>query len=576
MVKQAGKTSKIDYTLLERRRARDFLEEINSAGDITIEEMEHKMEELMEMGEQVPDVLLNTIRNCDDDMSSVVAYALEYMDDPALIDPLMDIFIDPSVREDIKLRMLSIFEHYGIDTNTPEFSEIIVDAFDDIEDMMRKNTMKMLDSIQQDDEAIGFLLENCQECSPEERLAMVEQFGETKDERAVKILEIFAQVDDIAVAQEAIKYLGKIESPKAYVALERILANDNVQEIRQQAERSLRLLQLMRVTPDTHTEQRAQVPPDEIGINPAIPGSGVREAISAEPSREIASLRSQRQRIGGGEIYKAVISFIDGNSSRVLWVARWNDEKKDLETLNLMLNTHVGIKDCYGTTHVSRREFDGMVRTMREEIDSAVLDYDYALTLIKDAIYQNRESGNAIPIEFALWKRVLKQDDITPERYIPRFQNSVPNLLELQNDEDILEESYYLHDLDDFSSWFDQSPVTYNYWEQLEALIDKYRGKTLDRKIDALLKQYVAEVFEPQREVIKRNLEMSADILFRQNNRADEAQIALSAALNLTEESSLPLHEHPFIERMIEESLEMAEINLSYGFDVRTNSEIFD
>ena len=545
MVKQAGKTSKIDYTLLERRRIRDFLEEINSAGDITIEEMEHKMEELMEMGEQVPDVLLNTIRNCDDDMSSVVAYALEYMDDPALIDPLMEIFIDPSVREDIKLRMLSIFEHYGIDTNTPEFSEIIVDAFDDIEDMIRKNTMKILDSIQQDDEAIAFLLENCQESSPEERIAMVEQFGETKDERAVKILEIFAQVDDIAVAQEAIKYLGKIESPKAYVALERILANDNVQEIRQQAERSLRLLQLMSVTPDTHTEQRAQV----------------REAIP---------------RIGGGEIYKAVISFIDGNNSRVLWVARWNDGKKDLETLNLMLNTRVGIKDCYGTTHVSRREFDSMVRAMREEIDSVVLDYDYALTLIKDAISQNRESGNAIPIEFALHKRVLKQDDITPERYIPRFQDSVPNLSELQNDEEMLEESYYLHDLDDFSSWFDQSPETYDYWEQLEALINKYRGKTLDRKIDALLKQYVAEVFEPQREVIKRNLEMSADILFRQDNRADEAQIALSAALNLAEESSLPLHEHPFIERMIEESLEMAEINLSYGFDVRTNSELFD
>ena len=92
-----------------------------------------------------------------------------------------------------------------------------------------------------------------------------------------------------------------------------------------------------------------------------------------------------------------------------------------------------------------------------------------------------------------------------------------------------------------------------------------------------MLKQYAVEVFEPQRDFIKRNLELTADFLFRQPNRRDEAELALVAALNLEPESTtLPLHEHPFIERMMDESLEMAELNMSHGFDVRINPEFFD
>jgi len=269
-----------------------------------------------------------------------------------------------------------------------------------------------------------------------------------------------------------------------------------------------------------------------------------------------------------GSIYRVVMSVMDGTGSRMLLIARKLKEKgPKLETINLMLNTAEGIKDCYGSTEMHRRGFDQMIREMRREIGAITIDYDYALTLIKDALLLNKEGGYPIPTEFHLWKRVLGDTDITPEKYAPKFDSV--DLEKLRADAELLEESHDLHDLEEFANWLEQSPKTYEYYEELDELMEKYSGRTLDRKIDILLKRYAKEVFEPQRDFIKRNLELSADFLIRQPDRELDAQIALAAALNL--ESDLPLHKHPFIERMMEDSLEMAEISMLPGLE-----ELFD
>jgi len=530
---QRTKDSKVNYTFLERKRIMDFLKEIRAAGDITIGEMDEKIEELFQMGDQIVDVLLNTIRSCDDEMLAIIGYALEYMDDPELVDPLIEILLDSSVREEVKLRVISILEDY-VDTTDPAFAEILGSAFDDFEGMMNRSTMNMLDSIQEDDEALAFLLQNFHEFPPESRIDFVKQFGETKDERAVKILEILAKVDDKDAAKESVKYLGKIKSPRAYAALKGIIEDTDDKDIIQQAEKALQRLRLMEVEPDKNEEE-------------------VRTEL--------------------GDIYKVVISIMDGTGSRMLLIAREMEGKeKHVESINLMLNTTVGIKDCYGFTDMHRREFDQTVREMRREIGAVGVDYEYALALIKDALLLNKESESPIPAEFVLWKRVLSDADITPEKYVPGFE--LVDVEELRNDVELLEESYELHELEEFANWLEQSPKTYEYYEELDELMQKYSSRALDRKIDNLLKRYAKEVFEPQRDFIKRNLELSADLLFRQPDRELDAQIALAAALNLS--SNLPLHEHPFIEQMMENSLEMAEISMLPGLDELFDPEDFE
>jgi len=247
-------------------------------------------------------------------------------------------------------------------------------------------------------------------------------------------------------------------------------------------------------------------------------------------------------------------------------------EERYIESINLMLNTVVGIKDCYGSREMREREFDQMVREMRREIGAIGVDYEYALTLIKDALFLNKESESPIPAEFILWKRVLGDVDITPEKYVPTFD--FVDIEELKNDAELLEESYELRELEEFAGWLEQSPKTYDYYEELDKLMWKYSGRALDRKIDNLLKRYAKEVFEPQRDFIKRNLELSADLLFRQPDRELDAQIALAAALNL--ESDSPLHQHPFIEQMMEDSLEKAEISMLPDLDELFDPEDFE
>ncbi len=91
--------------------------------------------------------------------------------------------------------------------------------------------------------------------------------------------------------------------------------------------------------------------------------------------------------------------------------------------------------------------------------------------------------------------------------------------------------------------------------------MDRYKERRLEREIDRLLKRYANEIFEPQRDCIRRNLEYSADFLFRQPSKTVKAEVILAAALHLNNRSTVPLEAHPFILRMMEESLERIALN---------------
>ena len=517
--KKNNRTAKVDYTLVRRRQVVDFLEAIKQNPDPTPWDMDEKMEELISMGPHVPTVLLDLLRRCDDDeIIEIISYALESLDDPAIIEPLIDIFVNPDTREEVKLRLLSTLASYGIDTADPEFAEIFDEAFDDIEAVMHRSTEGMLSAMQENDEALTFLLENYQEFPPQARMELVKQFGEKKDKRAVRLLKVLALLEDPQVAEAAIVYLGKIKSPVALAAIDEITMDIQDIALKKVVEKSAQRLRLM-------------------GIQPAL--------LTTDQS--------------AGEVYKVILSFFDGTGSRILWFSRYmGANKSHVESVNLMLRTEVGIVDCCGAKSLSLAEFDEMVEALNEEVGGGDISYEYGLILLKDALWQNQENAQSIPATFLLWKGFFQDADLSPQQHIPGWTEIVPNYEALRLDGDLLEESYDLHDLDEFMNWFDQSPETYDYYDQLESLFDKYEGRRLDREIDKLFQRYAAEVFEPQRDLIRRNLEYSADYLFRQPDKTLEAEIALSAALHLDKRSSTALDEQPFILRMMEESLERA------------------
>lgn len=518
MKKKESRTSKIDYTLMRRRRIIDFLEEIKQMPKLTSWKMNQKMEELLSMGAHVPSILLDLVQRCDDEILEIIAYALEYFDAPEIVDPLIDILVNTEIREAIRLRLLATLATYGVDTSNPEFAEIVHEAFDNIEEIMEQSIEDMLAAMHHNDEAITFLLENYQQFPHEGKMDLVQQFGEKRDERAVRLLKVLALLDDPQVAEAAISYLGRIKSPVALSALDDIAAETPDAERRKSAKKSAQRLKLMEVQPQPATLSS----PD-------------------------------------GEMYKVILSFFDGTGSRILWFSRYvGTDKSSVELMNLMLRTGNGVVDCHGSKSVPTIEFDQIIEELREGAGGGEVSYEYGLRLLCDALWQNQENAQPVPPAFFLWKYFFRNGNLSPEPYIPSWLEIAPNLELLWSDSDMLEESYALHELDEFINWFDHSNETYYYYEKLGNLLDRYNGQRLEQEINRLLKRYANDVFEPQRDLIRRNLEYSADFLFRQSGHTEEAEVALAAALHLDKQSVVSLDEHPFILRMMEESLERA------------------
>jgi hypothetical protein len=46
---------------------------------------------------------------------------------------------------------------------------------------------------------------------------------------------------------------------------------------------------------------------------------------------------------------------------------------------------------------------------------------DYALALVRDAIYRNGQNEAFLPAEFYVWRRLFTPGEIVPDRYTPEF-----------------------------------------------------------------------------------------------------------------------------------------------------------
>ena len=90
MKKKESRTSKIDYTLMRRRRVIDFLEEIKQMPKLTSWKMNQKMEELLSMGAHVPSILLDLVQRCDDEILAVLLRLDVTLGGQSLVNPVVD------------------------------------------------------------------------------------------------------------------------------------------------------------------------------------------------------------------------------------------------------------------------------------------------------------------------------------------------------------------------------------------------------------------------------------------------------------------------------------------------------
>jgi hypothetical protein len=523
--KTGKKASKVDYRLLHKKRIIDFLESLKDK-DYTVWQMDEFMKKLFSMGDQVVPVCLAKLRESDEVLAPVVCYALEFANDYDVVEPLMDILVMPNVSDKVKARILTVLSHYGVDAGELPL-DIIMNDFDKV---ATDSLVEMLEDISKDYFLIPYILDDFEEFPLDMKLAYIRDIGEQRDEKAVPLLEIIATIDDLPIAQEAVRALGKIKSGKALFSLNKLANQLTDESLKKVASREAQRLKF----------------------------SGIQMEICAPP-------------VNLQKPVKVIISSIDGLGSRALWIAWKNPLKsRKLCSMNLLLNADLGVKDCWGVSQISMREFNTSVKDLSKTTVVAECDMEYALTLIKDALFCNYRKNTDIPYQFFFWKHLLEQSyNLQPQFYKPVFEDF--DLEFISQSEEYLRKTFDLFNYGPFDDWFVAEPRVYDYADENRSKKGYVLKKMTYRKTEKLFSDFTRELIEPHIEMIKRMLELSADFLVRAG-QGELAKVVLAALLNM---DLKPLYYHPFIQRMVIESIRVALNNMKNGFDLRVNPDAF-
>ncbi|WP_418792365.1 hypothetical protein [Phosphitispora sp. TUW77] len=267
-----------------------------------------------------------------------------------------------------------------------------------------------------------------------------------------------------------------------------------------------------------------------------------------------------------GDLYDAVVSSVDGQGNRAVWLAwKMPNRKNRIVAFNLLLNTDTGIKDCFGIPVLTKRDFESMIR---EISSSAVIlrnDYEYCMLLIRGALKKNLSGNYPIPMEFAFWRRCM-ENDIYPEEYAPGYIDFVPETeKQIQDCYDRLD---LLFEEQEFAVWYEETPEVYDTAEEIIAITDRI-SNTYARKVLKLENQLINRVIKPLLPVIKNRLMMTIDFL----RRAGKKNLAREVVVCLITLDSVPAEQHPFIRRMCFESISAAINNLKNGIDIRMDPD---
>jgi hypothetical protein len=526
MPKKIATKSKVDYRLLHKRKITDYLDSLKDKKH-TVGQMDEFMKKLFRMGDQVVPICLSKLKQNDEKLAPVICYALEFADDSSLVEPLLNILLMPDVSDKVKARILTVLYHYGIDAGDLPL-DIIMNDFDKV---ASESLEEMLNDIDEDFFLIPYILDDLEEFTNEMKIAYIKDIGDRRDERAIPLLEIIASIKDLRIAEESVRALGRIKSGKALFALNKlnhIVADDSVKKVIERESQRLKF-------------------------------SGITMEICLPPVKLKKPV-------------KIIISSVDGHGSRALWIA-WKNPliRRKLTSMNLLLNAGFGIKDCWGSSRISAREFNSSVKGLSKTTVIAECDINYATTLMRDALYWNEKNKTEIPYQFYFWKHILEQTyNLKPEPYKPSF--SEYDMDEIATSEEYLKKTFELFDLSIFNDWFIAVPRVYDYADENRTKKGYNLKRLSGKRAEKLFSTFSTELIEPNINSLKRMLELSADFLKRAGQH-ELAKTVLCAHINI---DSKPIYDNPFIQRIIIESIRVALNNMKNGFDMRVNPDAFD
>ncbi|MCS6818187.1 MAG: hypothetical protein N0A16_03525 [Blastocatellia bacterium] len=457
-------------------------------------------------------LLFKKLRNTrDSELASLIVFVIEKLEDPTVVEGVLELMRDPSVADEVKIELLPFLLRHGIDLSSPSLAA----TFNDPQGIIHTLIEWLLDGLENDENAIGSIVENLGQWDRTSQRRWLSYFGERGDERALPLLATVAESHDAELARMAIAEIARIPSGRAVFVLETLF--NHRQTLRGEIERALRKLR---------TAGFAAQP-----LFPAI-----------------------------GRVRECWLTHIDGYGSQLLLIAR-EGEGGRYEVALFMLNECEGIKECYSVRKLTERAYRHAVTMLHREMPLIPVSYDDARALVCDALFAARRHGALICPEFAFRRRIFGEDDLTPKEYRPEFPRFL--LTEVRRHRaELLAASDRLLTVLPFSEWWFDVPAAHDFVVQ-EGL-HRARGRLrLSRKT---VRAFVEKVLEPHRELLIRRFALTAKLSLHLARRRNVSRAIWETTLALWDASRdrrRSLWRIPFFSKLAQMTIEqvMAEID---------------
>ena len=512
---------KIDKSLRERRRIIRLLDFLKR-DDLTGDQMERIGRRLQKSGKRALSPLVRKLWR-EKNGTAIYRYTcmLDFFDDSNWLDQLIQITLRrKDLEEDARLALLDALQESGIDVTAPPFAGMTGYGANSIHGFVN-------DCLKDGDRGQVRFIDLFLDAADDVREQMIKRLSEVPGYEAVELLEILINLERPEVVREAIASLGRIKNGFALKVLQNA-AKHYEGETAELIQRSIRRLSFMGI-----------LEPEELPYS--IPAALPFHSIQAGP--------------------------IDIYGSRSIWFS-WSLTDGTFAALVLLIGESDGVINALSYRMKDDKVYDGILREVASGELLVPVEPGYVMALLRDGLFRSREQGHYLPPDLYVDMRLFAPDSLKPEAYIPRFNlahlegivERIPGYVACSNE---------LLDHPALEGWLLSEPSVYDAAERLNELEKQHEEDGIpESELEAGLAGFCAEMISPRRAELVKRLLLTAD--YMQQTGADEktVQHTLATALSLVG-GFLPETSHPFIRRLILDSIETARQAMAEGYDLR-------
>lgn len=525
--------NKTDKIFADRIKINKILDKLNYE-NVTYVDVENAINKLSKFNEkQLNDILLKRLQGTDNEFY-ISSYILREIANEDIASQILELVFGKSLNDEKKAILISLLDEMNVPLEHIDFNN----AFEDVEKMGRMAIEGLLEEIDNNHKTLDRAVEWIYEIPDDARLSFIDSICENKSERAFAFLEKMLLSDDLSLVKRILSNFSKSNDSLALNTIKNALPYINNEEIKSLAERTLRKLTFKGV-------------------------------------QEIEPKKSKKNKLG--DIYKIMLTNLDGVGSQSLWIAR--STGKQLNCMFLLLNERVGIKDCFGNK-MSKKDFDQMTsHQLSSGITIADISYEKALKYIKDSLYIAEKNDVRISPAFHFIRtEILEEKKIDPEEYIPEFSDY--DLQKIKGEKELIDLSEMIQDIVvECESWFIVNNLTYKIAENL---LEKNNNESITVPTKKQLKTVAKEILGDLPPLLKRRLFFTADLLdstlTKPVRKKKDKEIKRGIELLLCAAQSIEgkNENNKFLLSLVEDSIYQAQISLLNGFDYRQNPEYFN